>query len=219
MTIDAHDTDVSDPRRTVEGMTTTTTNAHDAMVPEAPALRRGDICPDWCGGEHVDNRTDAKGRPVHPDDSYRRHASPLIDSWLPLYGENGQPAEKPVTVEIEGHRHDFDTDWPDMILAEGVSPDEMARVALRVPDARRLGKALLRACDLAYELPSEAGMDDISSLPSFGMVRIEAASPDRVPAGCLGQHDTEMLDDLSAHRLRQLAADALAAASWLEARA
>lgn len=115
----------------------------------ATSALRGDICPDWCGGEHVDNRIDTNGRPVHPDDSYRRHSSRPIDSWLPLHGENGERAEQPVTVEVEGHRHDYDTDWPDVILAEGVAPDQLGGVSLQVPDARRLAEALLLACDLA----------------------------------------------------------------------
>jgi hypothetical protein len=50
----------------------------------------------------------------------------------------------------------------------------------------------------------------------FGFVAIEVVDGENV--GCLGHNGVEALDDLSAAELRSLAADALAAAEWLEAR-
>lgn len=67
----------------------------------------------------------------------------------------------------------------------------------------------------------------LEQLPTFGLIGIEPTLIDyaddgdtpvyRGFGGCLGQHDHDTLDDLSAETLRQLAADALAAAEWLEA--
>ncbi|MCR1783114.1 hypothetical protein KVF89_11275 [Nocardioides carbamazepini] len=56
----------------------------------------------------------------------------------------------------------------------------------------------------------------IENLPTFGLLRIEVFEPG-VLTGCLGQNDIDTLDDLTAEELRKLAADALAAAEWLEA--
>lgn len=114
-----------------------------------PDSRRGDICPPWCGGIHQDGRTDSAGRPMHPDDAGVYHSSPRIDTWLPIAGENGERAKQPVTVEVEGYRHDTARDWPDMIVADGVALGQVGGVLLQVPDARRLAEALLLACDLA----------------------------------------------------------------------
>lgn len=128
-------------------------NASEETRP--PALP-GDICPDWCGDIHVNARTVSDGRPAHPDDAGVYHLSPRIDSWFPLWGEGeDERAKDPVTVEVEGFRHDSAENWPDMIVADGVMPDCVGGVKLRVPDARRLAEALLLACDLAdgIELP------------------------------------------------------------------
>lgn len=121
-----------------------------SALPIAPQLR-GDICPPWCGDIHTEGRTETNGRPAHPDDSGVYHFSPRIDTWLPMWGEGeDERADDPVTVEVEGFRHDHDSDdWPDTIVAEGVMPDCVGGVRLRVPDARRLAEALLLACDLA----------------------------------------------------------------------
>lgn len=62
-------------------------------------------------------------------------------------------------------------------------------------------------------------------LPTFGLIQIEPAIADWVDGervtdgefvGCLGQNDMTSLDDLTIEQLRRLAADALAAAEWME---
>ncbi|WP_157682763.1 DUF6907 domain-containing protein [Nocardioides scoriae] len=96
-------------------------------------------CPTWCGGQHVIDRD------RHPDDACVWHSSPDIDRWLPA------DTEDPIVVRISGTR--FDTGdaerWPDTIEVLGqTNPGFDDGVDLGVADARRLGRALLLACEL-----------------------------------------------------------------------
>ncbi|WP_166390264.1 hypothetical protein [Nocardioides ochotonae] len=126
------------------------------MNTKASIARRGDICPSWCGGGHVDVR-EYDGRPAHPEDAGIYHRSNFVDRWQPTYGERLH--EDFIEVRVEGKRHDVaqvqldgeivDNDFPDQITATNVFPGFLAEVGLDVPDARRLGEALIRACDLA----------------------------------------------------------------------
>lgn len=60
-----------------------------------------------------------------------------------------------------------------------------------------------------------AGMTKTAQTPTFGILQIER--PEGELVACLGHNSVEVLDDLSADDLRGLAADALAAAEWIEA--
>lgn len=62
----------------------------------------------------------------------------------------------------------------------------------------------------------EATQPSPKALPTFGLIRIEEPDPGELTA-CLGQNDTEELDDLTPADLRDLAAACIAAAEWLEA--
>lgn len=130
----------------------------------AATALRGDLCPSWCGGEHGVQRGhyDAGGKHViHPDDEGVLHHSPAVDLWYPLYGGDGDRHPDAIEFRIEGKRHDHGEDWPDVITALSISPGFLASVELQVQDARRLGAALLQACDLAevteLEVASEFG--------------------------------------------------------------
>ena len=114
-----------------------------------PTRLLGDICPSWCGGEHTEVRLE-NGKFAHPDDAGVYHYSSAIDTWFPDNGDGeGVPCTKAATVRIEGYRHDNGEDYADHIEAGNVSPGWMGGVDLTVPDARRLGEALIKACDLA----------------------------------------------------------------------
>ncbi|WP_028635872.1 hypothetical protein [Nocardioides sp. URHA0032] len=84
---------------------------------------------------------------MHPEDAGVYHHSPTVDAWHPLIGDN--PHDESINVRVEGFRHDNGDDWADEIYAENICPGFLAEVGLQVPDARRLGEALLMACDLA----------------------------------------------------------------------
>jgi hypothetical protein len=106
---------------------------------------RGDICPSWCGGIHQPDRLDSRGRPAHPEDAGVAHTSAVVAAWTPTE----QGADE-IEVRVEGFRHDHNPDgWPDRVRAENTHPGFMSAVDLQVADARRLGEALLKACDLA----------------------------------------------------------------------
>ncbi|WP_017936070.1 hypothetical protein [Nocardioides sp. Iso805N] len=106
---------------------------------------RGDICPPWCGAEHHDDRA-YQGRPLHPDDQGVMHRR-SVDRWRPRY--DGDRDAEEIDVWIEAKRYDFDADgdWLE-IYADNVHPGFVCDLGLQVEDARRLGEALIRACDI-----------------------------------------------------------------------
>ena len=89
-------------------------------------------------------------------------------------------------------------------LPQSPSPLEVAAlVAACMPGGCSVSDLWERAEELMKE-----------SLPTFGWVHIELAS---TLGGCLGQHGIDALDDLTPGQLRDLAADAVRAAEWIEA--
>lgn len=126
--------DQSDPRRTVSGMTMTIEATSSGL--------RGDICPEWCGGKHLDLRGIENGRPVHPDDAHREHQSCIVDSWTPADGW------RPLTVLVRGQRYDnHHDDGSDAIVVSDIYGH--GDLTLEPSVARRLAEAMLLACDLA----------------------------------------------------------------------
>lgn len=105
---------------------------------------------------------------------------------------------------------DFDT-----ALREAAASFGVDLVAAPSPIAT---EALFSACGAAECLASEVleRVDEIMNegLPSFGLIQIEHGVG--ALGACLGHQPNEEIDDMDAHTLRRLAADALAAAEWLD---
>jgi len=98
-------------------------------TPEGPA------CPfTWCmeastGQEHGDH-----------------HQSRNVDEWTP----HALGADGPIQVNVEGWTtEEGEENEPPLIYAQDTSPGLLGGVGLPAPEARRLARALLAACDLA----------------------------------------------------------------------